>query len=40
MLSEINITGSQSSLLTVDAMLRIKEVREAGSVFSDDGDLV
>ena len=30
---------SQSSLLTVDAMLRIKEAREAGSVLSDDGDL-
>ena len=30
---------SQTSLLTVDAMLRIKEAREAGSVVSDDGDL-
>ena len=31
---------SQSSLLTVDAMLRIKEARDgAGSILSDDGDL-
>ena len=30
---------SQSSLLTVDAMLRIKEAGAGGSVLSDDGDL-
>jgi len=30
---------SQSSLLTVDAMLRIKEAQDGGSVLSDDADL-